>query len=214
MTPVWQIAAGAALGAGLGYGGARLAPRWLESQMRSWESYALAAVNGALAGLLAFLNPLSSGYFWQHLLFISVLTLASLVDLHDRIIPNELVLFGLGAGAILLFAAPYPDKGWLGGLLGGALGFGILLLIALIAKGGMGMGDVKLAAVIGLFLGLKWVGMGLVFAFLAGGLISGLLLLLRVVGRKDHIPFGPWLALGAVITALYGSQIWAWYMNY
>jgi leader peptidase (prepilin peptidase)/N-methyltransferase len=208
---LWQVAAGAALGAGLGYGGARFAPRWLESGLRTWEPYLLAAVNGLLTALLAAAHPLDS-YFWQHLLFISVLTTASLVDLHDRIIPNELVLFGLGAGLVLLFAAPYPEKSWTYALLGALAGFAFLLVLALIAKGGMGLGDVKLAAVIGLFLGLKWVMMGLVFAFLGGGLISAILLITRVVGRKSHIPFGPWLALGAIVTVLYGAQIWNWYM--
>jgi leader peptidase (prepilin peptidase) / N-methyltransferase len=208
---VWQVGVGALLGAALGFGGALLAPRWMESRVRPWEPYLLAGVNGLLTALLAAAHPLD-GYFWQHLLFISILTTASLVDLHDRIIPNELVLFGLGAGLLLLFVAPYPDKDWLFGLLGAVAGFLFLLLLALIARGGMGLGDVKLAAVIGLFLGLKWVAMGLVFAFLGGGLISAILLLSRVVGRKSHIPFGPWLALGAVVTVLYGAQIWNWYM--
>lgn len=209
----WQVAVAALLGAGLGFGGGKLAPRWLEKGVRPWEPYVLAAVNGLLMGLLAVAHPLDA-YFWQHLVFISLLTTASLVDLHDRIIPNELVLAGLVIGTTMLFLLPYPDKTWLQGLMGAGTGFGILLLIAVVAKGGMGLGDVKLAAVIGLFLGAWWVAMGLVFAFLAGGVISGLLLLLRIVGRKDHIPFGPWLALGAIITVLYGAEIWAWYMPF
>ncbi|HYG57748.1 MAG TPA: A24 family peptidase [Symbiobacteriaceae bacterium] len=210
----WQVPAALALGAALGYGGGRLAPRWIvEKPMRSWEPYVLSAINGGLMALLAMAHPLDA-YFWQHLIFISVLTTASLVDLHDRIIPNELVLFGLAAGGALLLLAPYPDKTWLQALIGAGAGFGFMLVLALIAPAGMGLGDVKLAAVIGLFLGFPWVGMGLVLAFLSGGLLSAVLLIARVVGRKNHIPFGPWLALGAILTILYGARIWSWYWTY
>jgi leader peptidase (prepilin peptidase)/N-methyltransferase len=205
-----HVMVGVLLGAAFGYGGARLAPRWMDRPPRPWEPYVLAAVNGLLGGLLATGNPLNN-YFWQHILFLSVLSLASLVDLHDRIIPNELVAFGLGAGLIMIFLLPYSDKSWSAALLGAAAGFGFLLFLAILVKGGMGLGDVKLAAVIGLFLGVKWVAMGLVLAFLLGGLVGATLLLLRVVGRKDHIPFGPYLALGAAITVLAGPKLWAWY---
>ncbi len=208
----WQVAVAVLLGAAIGYGGARLALRWLQKRPAAWEFYAMAAVNGFLAGLLAAGHPLDN-YFWQQLVFLSVLTVASFVDLHDRIIPNELVLFGLVAGGLMLFLLPYPEKTWLSGLYGAVAGFGFLLLLALLVKGGMGFGDVKLAAVIGLFLGFPSVAMGLVFAFFAGGFVGGLLLVLRVVGRKDHIPFGPWLSLGAAVTVLYGAQIWSWYMG-
>jgi leader peptidase (prepilin peptidase) / N-methyltransferase len=205
-----HVAAGAALGAALGYGGARLAPRWLERAPKSWGPYAAAAANGLLAGLLAAGHPLDR-YFWQQLFFISLLVAASYVDLHERIIPNELVLAGLGVGAVMLLVIPYPEKSWLQALGGAGLGFGFLLLLAVLVRGGMGLGDVKLAAVIGLFLGYPWVGMGLMLAFLAGGLAGALLILLRVVGRKDVIPFGPYLALGAALTVIYGARLWMWY---
>ncbi|HYF94157.1 MAG TPA: A24 family peptidase [Symbiobacteriaceae bacterium] len=209
---IWQVAVAALLGGALGYGGGRLAPRWLEERpLRPWEPYLLAGVNGAVCALLAAAHPFGA-YFWQQFVFISVLTTVSLIDLHDRIIPNEMVLAGLVAGLIMLALLPYPEKGWLEGVGGAAGAFAALLVIALIAPGGMGLGDVKLAAVIGLFLG-RWSAMGLLFAFLAGGLVSSLLLALRIVGRKSHIPFGPWLALGAIVAAIYGPTIWNWYMT-
>jgi len=209
---IWQVLVAVLLGAAVGYGGGRLAPRWIEEKpMAHWEPYVLAGVNGAVCGLLAASHPFGA-YFWQQFVFISVLTTVSLIDLHDRIIPNEMVLFGLVAGLLMLFVLPYSQKGWVEGLSGGAGAFLGLLLIALIVPGGMGLGDVKLAAVIGLFLG-RWSAMGLLLAFLAGGLISGLLLAFKIVGRKSHIPFGPWLALGSIIAAIYGPQLWNWYMT-
>jgi len=207
---IWQAAVGALLGAALGYGVGRLAPRWMEGQLRPGALYGAAVVNGVLTGLLAWGHGLDR-YFWTQMPFFALLMLASLVDLHDRIIPNEVVVAGLALGTLLIFLAPYADRSWKLALGGAALSFGLLLLLALLVPGGMGLGDVKLAAVIGLFLGLKWVGMGLIFAFVAGGLISGVLLLTRRVGRKAYIPFGPFLALGSVVAALYGPQIWAWY---
>lgn len=208
----WQMLVGGLIGAALGYLGSRVAPRWMDSRPRLWEGLAMASIAGILAGLLAAEHPLD-GYYWQQVTFMAILLTASLVDLHDKIIPNELVLFGLAAGLLLLFIAPYPQKSWVEALAGAGAGFGVLLLLALIVRGGMGLGDVKLAAVIGLFLGIRWVGMGLVLAFIAGGLVGGLLLLFRVLGRKDSIPFGPYLALGALITVLYGLKIWIWYTS-
>jgi len=75
------------------------------------------------------------------------------------------------------------------------------------------MGDVKLALIMGLFLGLNWIGMALIFAFLVGGILSAVLLLARRVGRKGHIPFGPFLALGAIVTVIWGWPIWVWYIG-
>lgn len=211
---MWQVVMATLIGGALGYAGGRLSPRWLKEQPpKDWAIYTLAVVNATFTALLAIQHPLSSAYFWHHLLFIAVLSTASFVDLHERIIPNELVLFGLVAGLVLLLAAPYPEKSWLHALYGGAAGFGFLLLLALLVPGGMGFGDVKLSAVLGLFTGIHYIGMGMIFSFLLGGLISAGLLVMRSVGRKQHIPFGPFLALGHIITVLYGWEIWLWYMN-
>lgn len=209
---IGRLAAGFAVGAAVGYIGARVAPRWVSKPLRPWEAPLLAVVTGLLTTVLAVAHPLDA-YFWQHSFFICVLAVASLVDLHDYIIPNELVLFSLVVGLVMLFAIPYPGKTWLQGLSGAAVAFGFLLLVALLSRGGMGMGDVKLGAVIGLFLGVFWVPIGLMIAFLLGGAVGLILLALRLKGRKDEIPFGPYLALGAALTAIYGPAILNWYIG-
>lgn len=212
---IWgQVLLGLLLGAGLGYGGGWLAPRWMDRPPDARSVYLLAAANGLLTAMLAYQHPLTGPYFWHQLLFLGVLSLAAFVDLHERIIPNELVLFGLAAGLVVMLVAPYPEKSWLQAVGGGAAGFGFLLLLALLVPGGMGMGDVKLSAVLGLFLGINWIGMGMIFSFLLGGLVSGVLLLVRRVKGKSHIPFGPFLSLGHVIVVLFGWEIWVWYTNY
>lgn len=209
---LWQVFLAAVLGAALGYGGGWLAPRWLTARPPAWEVYALAGATGLCAALLA-LNHGLGAYFWQQLVLIAIVLLAAFVDLHDRIIPNELVLFGLGAGLLLLLVLPYPEKTWLQALGGAAAGFAFFFALATLVPGGMGMGDVKLVAVMGLFMGISWLAMSLVIAFLLGGLVSAGVLLTRRMGRKAHIPFGPFLASGAIITALYGSEIWNWYLG-
>lgn len=209
MTP-WILLAGALLGAAMGYLGAWLSPRWTDSPRKTWELAATAGVGALLCFLLAQRLGMSNA-FWHLLIFVAVLLTASLVDLHQKIIPNETILFGLGAG--LLLQALSPAGTWMQHLYGAAFGFGVLLLLAVLYKGGMGLGDVKLAAVIGWFLQWPQVGMGLLLAFLAGGLISLLLLATGKISRKDHLPFGPFLAGGALVASLWGNEILNWYLG-
>ncbi len=201
---------GAALGAALGYLGARLSARWLTRPVPAWLTWSLAAATGTAAGLLGLLHPLTP-YFWHQLLLLAILLLAAFVDVQERIIPNELVLFGLAAWLPAMLLFPYDGKSWLSALGGGAAAFAFFYLLAVLVPGGMGMGDVKLVLVMGLFLGAGWVAMALMLSFILGGLVSGVLLATRRIGRRGHIPFGPFLALGGLITVLWGSQIWNWY---
>jgi prepilin signal peptidase PulO-like enzyme (type II secretory pathway) len=98
-------------------------------------------------------------------------------------------------------------------LAGGALGFTLLLIITLIKPEGMGMGDVKLAALIGFVLGYPSVLLALFLSFTVGGLISGVLLIAKVIGRKDQVAFAPYLATGGILTMLYGQEILSWWFS-
>jgi leader peptidase (prepilin peptidase)/N-methyltransferase len=98
-------------------------------------------------------------------------------------------------------------------ILGGLVGFGILFLIALLSTGAMGMGDVKLALFIGLITGYPGIFLTLFLAFVAGGLIAGILLLLDEISLKDPIAFGPFLAFGGMVTLLYGDSILNWWLR-
>src|SRR5439155_19564617 len=97
----------------------------------------------------------------------------------------------------------------------GAVGHGgDLRVVQLVSPRGRGFGDVRLSAVLGLFLGwlgLRYVGLGFFLGFFLGAVVGLALLILRRRGRKDHIPFGPFLAAGAVLAVLAGSPILAWY---
>ena len=96
---------------------------------------------------------------------------------------------------------------------GGGLGFILLLLVAIISRGGMGFGDVKLAALMGLAIGFPLVMFSLVFGAMLGGIIGAALLVSKKRSRRDAIPFGPFLALAAMITMLWGNSILYWYIG-
>ncbi|HEY3423200.1 MAG TPA: prepilin peptidase [Negativicutes bacterium] len=87
------------------------------------------------------------------------------------------------------------------------VGGGLLLLIAVVSRGGMGGGDVKFAAVLGIWLGWKLTLFALLLSFLFGGIGSALVLIFKLKGRKDYIPFGPFIALGVFVSMLYGNNI-------
>ena len=91
-------------------------------------------------------------------------------------------------------------------LLGGVLGVSVIGAIVLLT-GGMGEGDIEIALIIGLFLGIKRVILALFIAFILGGIIASLILILKIKGRKAEIAFGPYLAMGAIISLLYGTEI-------
>jgi leader peptidase (prepilin peptidase)/N-methyltransferase len=92
-------------------------------------------------------------------------------------------------------------------------GGGILLLLAILTKGGMGGGDIKFVAALGLWLGLKLTLLTLFLSFVIGGIGSLMLLAFKIKGRKDFIPFGPFIAIAAFISMLYGNEIIAWYLS-
>ena len=95
--------------------------------------------------------------------------------------------------------------------IGGAIGFVLFLLIAIISKGGMGWGDVKLAALIGLATGFPLVFAALIIGATLGGVVAVTLVIAKRKRRTETIPFGPFLSLAAIITLLWGSQILNWY---
>jgi leader peptidase (prepilin peptidase) / N-methyltransferase len=131
---------------------------------------------------------------------------AALIDLEYRIIPNRLTL--LGAVLALALGTALDPAGEPARLIAGAAAGGFLLLAALAYPGGMGMGDVKLAGVMGLFLGAA-VAPAILIALLAG-VLYGLLVAARAgarAARKTAVPFGPFLALGAIVAVYAGTPL-------
>jgi leader peptidase (prepilin peptidase)/N-methyltransferase len=145
------------------------------------------------------------------LVFVSVLAVVTLTDLERRVIPNGIVLVGAVVGIAIVAAtdpASLPERA-----ISAAAASGLLRLGALASRGGMGMGDVKLAALMGLYLG-RAVAASLVVGFAAGALV-GVALMLRhgASARKRAIPFGPFLALGGLVGLWAGAEIVDWYLD-
>jgi leader peptidase (prepilin peptidase)/N-methyltransferase len=146
---------------------------------------------------------------WPALALAVILVAAAATDLEQRIIPNRL----MAAGAVLaLVLWTIADPGRLPeNLIAGAAAGGFLLIAAIAYPAGMGMGDVKLAAVMGLFLG-KLVGPALFLGFAAGALVGIALVAARgPAARKQGVPFAPFLALGGMLALLFGSGLIDWY---
>jgi leader peptidase (prepilin peptidase)/N-methyltransferase len=162
-------------------------------------------VLAALFGAVVVRFQGDAGLIALGLVFVSTLVTVSLTDLERRIIPNRVLAV---AAVLALVIAALTDPGSLPERLAAGVGAGgVLLLAALAYPGGMGMGDVKLAATMGLFLGI-WVIPALLVALLAGSL-AGIALIVRdgAAARKRAIPFGPFLALGGVAGLLAGGAL-------
>jgi leader peptidase (prepilin peptidase)/N-methyltransferase len=143
--------------------------------------------------------------------FLAVMLAVAIIDVEHRIIPNRITYPAVVAFAVVIGIGDLAGGGvdFLHALIGlGAYGGG-LLLIALVSPRGMGMGDVKLAALVGLVMGslaLSRVAVAAGVAILAGG-VGGIVALLAGMSRKQALPFGPYLALGAGVATFVGPQI-------
>lgn len=146
------------------------------------------------------------------ILFMSLLVIITVSDIAYMLIPDKVLL---PMGALLLGLRLFiPLDPWWDSILGAAIGFGILFLIAIVSKGGMGGGDIKLFFVIGLVLGVSGTLMTLFFASLIGSIAGIIMLRIKNEGRKTPVPFGPSIALAAVIVYFWGDALLNWYMNF
>jgi len=176
---------------------------------------AVEILTGGLAlALWARLGPTAA--FAGYLAFAAALVTITFIDLDHRIIPDVISLPGIGAGLAVSFVSPLvtPFDALLGVLAGG----GSLLAIAygyqaLRGQEGMGGGDVKLLAMIGAFLGWQSIFVTLMVASVAGSVIGVALMLYRRADTKLAIPFGPFLACGALVYLFFGDRILAFYFG-
>lgn len=172
-----------------------------------------------ITGLLFLLVFLRFGFQWAtpvYWLFFSILVTISFIDLDHRIIPDVISLPGVGAGFLLSFLIPWLS--WVDSLLGVLIGGGLLYAVAVAYKllrkvDGMGGGDIKLLAMIGAFLGWKAVFPVIFISSAVGCLIGIPLMLFRGGDPQLALPFGPFLALGALVYLLYGRILIQWYVD-
>lgn len=140
--------------------------------------------------------------------FVASLVVLTFVDFDHQIILDEVLLLMLGCGAAYVF---FTNGDYWDALYGMGFAGGLMLLIFVLSRGGMGAGDVKLCFVLGLWLGLKASIVCLMLSFIFGGVIGVFLLATGIKGRKDPIPFGPFLCLGAYISLLFSPYLLYYY---
>ncbi|WP_425060707.1 Type 4 prepilin-like proteins leader peptide-processing enzyme [Sporomusa carbonis] len=145
------------------------------------------------------------------LIFISFLIVITFIDYDYQLILDKVLIWFTGAGVAINLYIGCPAITDM--LIAAVTGGGLLLLIAVITRGGMGGGDIKFVAALGLWLGLKLTILTLFLSFVIGGIGSLLLLIFKLKGRKDFIPFGPFIAVGAFVSSLYGIEIIGWYLK-
>ena len=147
-------------------------------------------------------------YCLRMILLLALVLPAALLDWKYKIIPDKLNY------TVMLLALPLLLESktvFFDGLLGFTLGGGLLLLVAVVSRGGMGGGDIKMAAALGLLLGWRQVLLALFLAFALGSAVGLIMFLSRRRAWRAAIPFGPYLALGALLAAFGGDYLWAWY---
>ncbi|TKC15621.1 prepilin peptidase [Robertmurraya kyonggiensis] len=166
-------------------------------------------------GLLFVSAPLVLG--WTTELFvawtlISLFMIIFVSDITYMLIPDKILI--VFAGIFLLERIFIPRTPWWDSILGAAIGFALLLLIAIISKGGMGGGDIKLFAVVGFVVGTKVLLLSFFLATLLGAVIGGIGLLLKIVKKGKPIPFGPFIAAGTLLAYYFYEEIISLYLQY
>lgn len=181
--------------------------------------YALIELLTGLLYIACFLKFGYTGTTFILFFFIALMIVVFFIDLDHMIIPNQLVLTGLLAGAMVtlyqfffsytVYESPSYLEAFLGMMIGGGITFAIAEISALFYGGsaGLGLGDVKIFLVIGLFLGWKLTLLALWLSFIFGGLIGIVLLVVLKKDRKMAIPFGPFIVLGTLVSLFFGGHI-------
>ncbi|WP_110927093.1 prepilin peptidase [Bacillus massiliglaciei] len=166
-------------------------------------------------GILFAAAPLLLGWtseLWTVWTLISLLMIIFVTDIVYMLIPDTILLFFMAL--FLVLHAILPLDPWWDPLLGLTAGFGILLLIGIISKGGMGGGDIKLFGVLGFALGTQTVLLALVLSIFYGAFFGLLGMAAGKIPQKSLIPFGPFIVLGTLTALFWGQDLLEWYLAF
>ncbi|WP_312470989.1 prepilin peptidase [Neobacillus sp.] len=168
-----------------------------------------------LTGILFATAPLVIGWSGELVVALSLISMLIIIvvsDINYMIIPDKILIWF--AGIFLLERILWPLTPWWDSLSGAVTGFILLLIIALVSKGGMGFGDVKLYALLGFVLGFKLVLLSFFFSTFFGAVIGGLALIFKIVKRRQPIPFGPFIAAGTLTAYYWGTEVIDYYLRF
>jgi leader peptidase (prepilin peptidase)/N-methyltransferase len=168
-----------------------------------------------LTGILFAISPVMVGWSWELIVALSLISLFIIItvsDIHYMIIPDKILL--VFAGLFLFERILWPLTPWWDSLVGAAVGFTMLLLIAFVSKGGMGGGDIKLFSLIGFVLGFKLLLLSFFLSTLYGAVFGILAMLFKLANKRQPIPFGPFIVAGTLTSYFWGSQLIALYFRF
>jgi leader peptidase (prepilin peptidase) / N-methyltransferase len=154
-----------------------------------------------------------------YFVFCSALIVITFIDLDYQIIPDRITIPGIPIGILagsFLLPDPFMRYSLLGlkaSIIGFLAGGGLYYSIAVLSRGGMGGGDIKMMAMVGGVMGWKSVLLTTFIGSLTGSVLGLFLMVIKGKGRKTKVPFGPFLALGALVTLFWGQEIFDWYLN-
>lgn len=173
--------------------------------------YAIVELLTAILFIWCFQISGLSFLFVKALILTSFLLVITFIDYDHQLILDKVLLWLSGTGVVINLWTNSMSIWDM--LIASSLGSGLLLFIAVVSKGGMGGGDIKFAAALGIWLGWQYLLLALLLSFVFGGIGGLSLLLFKLKNRKDFIPFGPFIAVGALLSLLYGNEIIAWYIE-
>lgn len=169
--------------------------------------YPLVEILNACLYLLIYLKYGFTLDFFKFCVFVSLLIVIGFIDFETKYVYNSTIIFGVVLGIvfdILIWietkALPWND------IVGAFIGFGVIYFIVILTHG-MGEGDIDIALICGLFLGIEGIMVTLFIAIIIGGIVAGLILIFKIKDKKAEIAFGPYLAIGGIVTCLYGSSL-------
>jgi leader peptidase (prepilin peptidase) / N-methyltransferase len=168
-----------------------------------------------LTGILFATAPFVIGWSGELVVALTLISMFMIIivsDINYMLIPDKILIWF--AGIFLFERIVWHLTPWWDSVLGAITGFVLLLIIALVSKGGMGGGDIKLYALIGFVLGFKLVLLSFFLSTFFGAVIGGLGLLLKIVKRKQPIPFGPFIAAGTLTAYYWGSDLIDLYLQF
>lgn len=160
------------------------------------------------------------GFEWHTIIFAllcSALIAITFIDLDFQIIPDVITIPGIIIGIVsgsLLMPDPFvrhSPLGFTSSAAGLLLGGGLFYAIAILSRGGMGGGDIKMMTMVGALMGWKSVFLTIFLGSFMGAIFGIFLMIARGKGRKTRIPFGPFLAFGTLVTMFFGQEIFSWY---
>ncbi|MFD2657486.1 prepilin peptidase [Gracilibacillus thailandensis] len=173
--------------------------------------YPLVELLTGIGFLLSYLHLGLSLDLWITFSLISLFSIVLVTDLRFMLIPNKILLCFLPV--FILFRVLQPLEPWWSSITGAIAGYGLLALIIIVSRGGMGAGDMKLLGLLGIILGFPYILLAFFIATIIGLLSSMIMMLKSGFKAKQEVPFGPAIILGALITFLFGDYLVEAYLN-